>query len=168
MNKKGLTLIELLGVIVILGIIAAIAFPAINGTIENSRKDAFAANVNSFIEAAVNDARTRNLDNGIEEFAYYVDTDGNYFYSTADSTTTLDASKPSNAPTADINFTKPLGLKGGVVFVSIDNETLSITVTIQKQINDGRYFVYKATDVNDLEVERGDVKTTQETEASGA
>nr|WP_090741840.1 type II secretion system protein [Mesobacillus persicus] len=39
-NQKGLTLIELLAVIVILGIIAAIAVPAIGGIINKTEKDA--------------------------------------------------------------------------------------------------------------------------------
>ena len=36
-NEKGLTLVELLAVIVILGVIAAIAVPSIGNIIENSR-----------------------------------------------------------------------------------------------------------------------------------
>ena len=36
-NQKGLTLIELLAVIVILGIIAAIAIPSIGNIIQNSK-----------------------------------------------------------------------------------------------------------------------------------
>lgn len=51
MNKKGLTLIELLGVIIVIGIIAAISFPAINGVISNSRKDTVVENAKTFVGA---------------------------------------------------------------------------------------------------------------------
>ena len=51
-NEKGLTLVELLAVIVILGIIAAIAVPAIGNIIDNTRKDAHIANAESIYNAA--------------------------------------------------------------------------------------------------------------------
>ena len=51
-NKKGVTLVELLAVIVIMGIIAAIAVPAIGGLIENTRKNAAIAQLDQMVEAA--------------------------------------------------------------------------------------------------------------------
>lgn len=51
-NEKGLTLIELLAVIVILGIIAAIAIPSIGGIIKNTKEKAHLANAQLIIDAA--------------------------------------------------------------------------------------------------------------------
>ncbi|TYS51277.1 prepilin-type N-terminal cleavage/methylation domain-containing protein [Bacillus infantis] len=51
-NEKGLTLIELLAVIVILGIIAAIAIPSIGGIIQKSKEDAVKADAIAVLNAA--------------------------------------------------------------------------------------------------------------------
>ncbi len=52
LNDKGLTLIELLAVLVILGIIAAIATASILSLVQNSRDKAFVGNAYALNEAA--------------------------------------------------------------------------------------------------------------------
>jgi len=51
-NERGLTLVELLAVIVILAIVAAIAVPAIGNVIDNSRYKALKADAINVIHAA--------------------------------------------------------------------------------------------------------------------
>lgn len=51
-DQRGLTLVELLAVVVILAIVAAIAFVLIGNVIENSRKDAHISNAQQVIAAA--------------------------------------------------------------------------------------------------------------------
>lgn len=51
-NEKGFTLVELLAVIVILGIIVAIAIPAISGIIDRAQDGADDAEVTLIIDAA--------------------------------------------------------------------------------------------------------------------
>jgi len=59
-SKKGVTLVELLAVIVILGIIAAIAVPAIGGLIDRQRTNAALASH----EVVMNQAKTYVLGEG--------------------------------------------------------------------------------------------------------
>ncbi|AUD64971.1 hypothetical protein BK011_04495 [Tenericutes bacterium MZ-XQ] len=51
-NKKGVTLVELLAVVVILGIIAAIAVPTIGGLIERQEANAAEATYDTIVTAA--------------------------------------------------------------------------------------------------------------------
>ena len=51
-NKKGFTLIELLAVIVILGVVMAIAIPSMNKVIDNSKKDTLVSTAQEYINGA--------------------------------------------------------------------------------------------------------------------
>ena len=51
-NEKGLTLVELLAVIVIIGILAAIAVPSVSGLITKSKHQAHRANAQMIVDAA--------------------------------------------------------------------------------------------------------------------
>lgn len=60
MNKKGFTLVELLAVIVLLGLIALIAAPAITGIIKQS-KDSLSDSQKSSIELSAKNWATDNM-----------------------------------------------------------------------------------------------------------
>jgi type IV pilus assembly protein PilA len=59
-NQKGMTLIELLAVVVVLGVIAAIAVPAIGSTVTNSKTKADAQTVLLIYAAAERYANDNN------------------------------------------------------------------------------------------------------------
>ncbi|MGG4410387.1 prepilin-type N-terminal cleavage/methylation domain-containing protein [Niallia taxi] len=119
-NEKGLTLIELLAVIVILGIIAAIAIPSIANIIEKSRFDAIKADAVQILNGAqtyisANDYQTGEL-TGTEL--------GNYVQNV---TTFPDGYKVVVASNGALTFTGA-GSKGNV--------KVTITGATLKQINE--------------------------------
>ncbi len=64
LNKKGFTLIELLAVIVVLGIILAIAIPKITSTIADAKTAAFKTSVKNIIKSGEQYAIRKQLNNG--------------------------------------------------------------------------------------------------------
>lgn len=59
-NKKGFTLIELLAVIVILGVLLAIAIPSVSKYISTSKKSTYVSNAQSYVDAVINESMLSN------------------------------------------------------------------------------------------------------------
>lgn len=75
LSKKAMTLFELLAVLVILGIVAAIAFPTISKLVDNQKRSAFAEEANLFIDRAVTYAQLEYEDLEADTFAYFFNYD---------------------------------------------------------------------------------------------
>ncbi|MCM3798964.1 type II secretion system GspH family protein [Caldibacillus thermoamylovorans] len=88
-NQKGMTLVELLAVLVILGIIAAIAIPMIGNVIQDSKERAILADAQSILSGAkiaqANGVKEFTKDN-IKAYVEGIDSDADYSVS-YDSTT---------------------------------------------------------------------------------
>ncbi len=119
LTKRGMTLFELLAVIVILGIVAAIAFPTVNSLINNTKKDAIAANANTFIQTAITNVRTDynsmqygDLADDSKTYIVYVDA-------------SLDTSYPTTVTVTDTDFQIDLSDD----FLKLDKAYLTITIS---------------------------------------
>ena len=62
MNKKGFTLVELLGVIVILSILTLISIPIINSIVKDSQKQVKESNIDTILEAAYSYTLDEDID----------------------------------------------------------------------------------------------------------
>lgn len=122
-NQRGLTLIELLAVIVILGIIAAIAVPSIGNVIDNTEKKATVSEAIQIINAAkiakTENPETNSFDttalspyvDNVEDDEYTVNysNDGTYSITGHNAATIInsDATATTAIPETDlINYTK--------------------------------------------------------------
>lgn len=126
-NEKGLTLVELLAVIVILGIIAAIAIPSIGNIIDNSRIKAVKADAQNALSAA-NMYFTENADKNSVTIPDLIKADF-----------LQDAGTLKNE--AASNITKGESGQGGNVITVVGGEGKSevkITAATSKQITDSK------------------------------
>lgn len=81
MNKKGFTLVELLGVIVILSIIMLIAIPNVTAVLERSKKDSYIVDCKKFVSLVQYELRSGKIakpapnENTKVELDYFKDND---------------------------------------------------------------------------------------------
>lgn len=104
-NEKGLSLVELLAVIVILGIVAAIAVPAIGNIIENSRYNAAKSDAINVLNAANLYFTDINASNGAKVAVSKLKSDG-YLESEGTIPTATEVTKAAggSAITATVKF----------------------------------------------------------------
>lgn len=135
-DERGLTLVELLAVVVVLAIVGIIAFVAIGNVIENSKKDAHVANAQQLISAAKLAEASHDFPTGGFYTENYtpVPTDGREL------DTIEDLTNPWNATSAyEGKVTKD---DDGNYLVTITGEDIptdiAITDTPESKINEGR------------------------------
>lgn len=133
-NSKGLTLVELLAVIVILGIVAAIAVPAITGSIKNSKAAADVSTYDLIVDAAKRLSMDNQATGGTGVIASTDITTGlvNTGYLTSFKTVAQ-----SDSTISFTNFSVAVDSTTGVMTVTVYDGTHVLTRASNKSITEG-------------------------------
>ncbi|EPD54281.1 prepilin-type N-terminal cleavage/methylation domain-containing protein [Paenisporosarcina sp. HGH0030] len=124
-EQKGLTLIELLAVIVILAIVAAIAIPAIGNVIENSRYGAIKSDATNIMAAA--DVYYADGNEGASVTATilkskgYLDDAGSFAEATVTKSATAPSTISGNSVVGNVKLTLTGATRNDVKLISKDN-----------------------------------------------
>ncbi|TYS59088.1 type II secretion system protein [Sutcliffiella horikoshii] len=162
-NEKGLTLIELLAVVVILGIIAAIAVPSIGALIDNSKRDAHVANarqmINSTKLAVASDKDlqpTSETDDKYISLKYLIDS--GYIEDITDKSKDPNGFGYVTATTPETTFEAP----NGVSYVKIettDGKQFTYSVKLVSEDGDDDYGI--TTEVSETSLDRESATANQ-------
>ncbi|MDQ0163155.1 type II secretion system protein [Aeribacillus alveayuensis] len=125
-NERGLTLVELLAVIVILGVIAAVAVPSIGNIIQKSKEDGVKADAIAILNAAKLYITEQNVDTTSGAVTITKDDLVDYL---EDSGTEWQG----NGPTITYNSNNQLTISGSA---TAGNKTLTFDNATIKDIND--------------------------------
>ncbi|QVK19184.1 prepilin-type N-terminal cleavage/methylation domain-containing protein [Mycoplasmatota bacterium] len=154
LNKKGMTLFELLAVIIILGIVAAIAFPAVNNLINNTKKDAFVSNGNSFVSYSITQAKAEAVANNEDvTVTYTFGTDAGGEVATALTAAGITDTEDLGS---DVPTKNPLGAAAVYGYI-----TISVTVADGSYVIDGVLYTDGTNDLstgNDYPWTRKDIQ----------
>ena len=166
MSNKGFTLIELLAVITIMGILMMVAIPSVSRTIENSRRDTFADNVRTYINAVRNAAladeiKCYDANHNTDQVVYSSTPDGNYYFKICTDDLTVDGTAKCNSQnTKDMMETVAKSSWGnaelyGVVSWNKSNSKATYTAAFVDASGHGMKEVVK-----ELDVKRSEIYTT--------
>ncbi len=132
-NNKGFTLVELIVVLAVLGIIAAIAIPNFNGIQTKSKLKADKATAQSIIKAA----RTQHTMEGLNSNQQISSLDSEYF----------DLSASGNEPQSDSTSNAAFGL----YYETTSSGTIYVVSWKPDNGNPDDYCIVKENDINNLQ-----------------
>lgn len=126
LNKKGTSLVELLAVIVIMGIIAAIAVPSVGALISNSKKNAAVQSANVVLSSAKTALMAAQASGASDEYVTKVGNLDVYWTTNVE----LKEGKFIESDPFDSGVTVYFVLSGGTVYIQSAEPSAAVTVNV--------------------------------------